>query len=57
MNRLEIIAVFKAIERLAHNKDLDGIKEIAEAVLREVQAKPALTQMSMMTDRFDIHSL
>ena len=40
MNRIELIAVFKALEILGKEKNLDGILEIVKTVLDEAQSKP-----------------
>lgn len=39
MNRIEIVGLFKAIERLAELKDLQGISDLAKSVLKEAQLK------------------
>ncbi|MCL1823442.1 MAG: hypothetical protein FWG44_04495 [Oscillospiraceae bacterium] len=42
MNRIELISVFKALEILGREKNIDGIMELVETVLDEAQqVKPS----------------
>ena len=39
MNRIEIVGLFTALERLCEKKDLEGIEGIVKAVLDEAKLK------------------
>jgi len=39
MNRIEIVGLFTALERLCDKKDLEGIEGIVKAVLNEAKTK------------------
>ena len=41
MNRIEIVGLFTALERLCEKKDIDGIEGIVKAVLDEAKTKKA----------------
>ncbi|GHU87113.1 hypothetical protein FACS1894202_00690 [Clostridia bacterium] len=37
MNRIEIVGLFSALERLVENKDIEGVEKIVKKVLREAE--------------------
>ena len=39
MNRIELVALFTALERLLEKDDYEGAKKVVSAVLREAMSK------------------
>ena len=39
MNRIELVALFTALERLLEKEDYDGAKKVVTAVLKEATSK------------------